>query len=169
MAAVVEIDEINGAGLVLHHGILNINFGSVDAFELDPVANKLALDSNSYVKWVQLHVSSMGDSSAVQNLRISSETARPAGSVLVFNGHVTQAIYDATKKTAAAQPGTGIADTPHHVPTVAPATSNIGFAGQLGGSLVAPGSSDFALIQVRLTTVTESADPVLNFEFDETA
>ncbi len=170
MAAVIELDEVNGAGLVLHHGILNSNFGSIDAFELDEVANSLALNSRSLEKWQQLHVPDMMGSAAVQTLRYWSGTPRPAGSVFVFNGHVTQASYDTTKKTVAAQPGTGIGNTPNHVPTSAPASANLGIGGQLLGALTAPGSSDFLVAQIRLDgTVTESAVPVIEYDLDDLA
>ncbi len=170
MAAIIELDEVNGAGLVLRHGILHTAFGSIDAYELDEVANSLALNSNSYEKWQQVHVPDLMGSAAVKTIRYWSGTPRPAGSAFVFNGHLTQASYDTTKKTTAGQPGTGIGNTPNHVPAAAPTSANIGIGGVLVGSLTAPGSSDFIVAQIRLDgTVTQSAVPVVNYDVDDIA
>jgi hypothetical protein len=169
MAAAIEIDETN-AGPVIHHGILNSNFGSVDAFELDPVSNPLTLSSNSFEKWQQVHLTALGGSGAVQNIRYWSATARPTGSAFTFNGHETQAIYDTTKKTSWSAPSITGAASIWHVPTSLPIGANFGIGGSLTGQLTSPGTSDYMVPQIRLeSTVTQSAIPVINVTISEVA
>src|SRR5919199_2310018 len=69
-AATVEIDEANGAGQTLSHNITNTNMGSTDAINLDPVANPVTPGQNTYEKWQQLHVTAMGGSSQINNLKV---------------------------------------------------------------------------------------------------
>ncbi len=169
MSASVEVDEVNGAGLVLSHGILNTHHGSVDAINLDPVANPVPAGANGYEKWQRLHLAGLGGSSVVRYLHFWSGTARPAGLTFQFNGHVTQATYDGSKKTAAEQPGTGATKTPNSVPTTSPASANIGIGGQLTGTLSAPGSTDYVVSQMRVAggTLPQAFDPTVNYDYEE--
>jgi len=71
MAATVEIDERNGAPAgTLTHAITNTNWGSTDAVNLDPAAFPVTVNTNSYEKWQQWHVMSMGGSVSVRALTI---------------------------------------------------------------------------------------------------
>lgn len=170
MAAVVEIDEINGtAPGTTTHAITHGHYGSVDAVHLDEVANPLAASTNSFEKWQRLHLTDLGGSAAVKTLRYWSDTARPSGSTFQFNGHVTQGTYDTSKKTTYETPGTGTTKTPNSVPTSAPGSANIGIGGSLTGSLTSAGSTDFVVSQIRVTTATQSADPQIHWDYDEVA
>src|SRR5918998_5645958 len=71
MAATVEIDERNGAPAgTLTHNVTNTNMGSTDTVNLDPVANPVTPGQNTYEKWQQLHVTAMGGSSQINNLKV---------------------------------------------------------------------------------------------------
>ena len=59
MVAIQEWDEWNGAGKTQTHGISNVNWGNVDAANLDIAqeANKIPRGENSYTKYIASHFS----------------------------------------------------------------------------------------------------------------
>jgi hypothetical protein len=170
MAATVEIDETNGAPAgTLSHGIANTNYGTTDAVTLDPVAFPITPGGNSFQKWQQWHVTAMGGSVSVRNLKYFA-TAPATNSSHLFNGHITQGTYDTTKKTAYEQPDQLAGETPNAVPTSAPASANIGIGGSLTGALTAVGSSDF-VVSIITTTGAAVAGTTLTvtYRYDEVA
>ena len=54
MAAIVTIDESNGALEAQEVDIANSNMGNVDDAELDPVAYPITPGENSYEKWQRI-------------------------------------------------------------------------------------------------------------------
>lgn len=170
MAATVEIDETNGTSPgTLTHNITNTNYGTTDAVNLDPIAFPITPGGNSFQKWQQWHVTAMGGSVAVKNLKYFA-TAPATNTSHLFNGHITQGTYDTTKKTAYEQPDQLSADTPNAVPTSAPASANIGIGGSLTGQLTAAGFSDF-VVSIITTTASATAGTTLTvtFRYDEIA
>lgn len=169
MAAAVEIDEINGAGLVATHGIASTYFGSTDAAELDPDGAPVAAGANSYEKVQAFHITDLGGATRVESLRIWSDP-RPSGITLAGNLNVIQANYDVHSATSPAQPVTTSGTTPYTVPASEISIPNLGIGGSLTGSLSSPGTSDYAFMQIRLgALVTSGYDGTMHYEYDEVA
>ncbi len=173
MAATVEIDEINDAGLVVVDGLTVSGYAAVDDPNLTAILaalNPIDPALHSFEKWQRWHVVGMGGSREVRNLRFYSPVSPSTNTEHRFNGHEVQATYDASKKTAAAQPDRTTGDTPNLVPTTLPASANIGIAGQLVGALRDAGVSDYVVSQVR-TNVSALVGAVLRnrYRYDDYA
>lgn len=172
MPATVEIDESNGATETLTHAITQSNYGAVDAANLNATTNPLIPGDNAFEKWQRLHITAMGGSAVVRNLRYFG-TAPAANTTHNFNGHTVQGTYDGAnhKQTAYAQAAVTATRTPETVPVVAPATANIGFAGSLLGEIsAAPAFSDYIVSQVRTTaSATAGTTLTITFRYDEVA
>lgn len=167
MAATIEIDEANGAGETLTHNITNSNMGSTDAVNLDPVAFPVTPGANTYEKWQKLHVTAMGGSSKIDNLKIWRTTALGANATHLTNartasygGAPTYATPIITNSTIATQT----------MPTAVPGSANLGIGGSLAGSLTATGSSDYLVHQIQTTgSAVAGATMTMNYQYDETA
>jgi hypothetical protein len=172
MAATVEIDESNGAAETITHAIANSNYGSVDQANLNAVSNPIIPGDNAFEKWQRLHVSAMGGSAVIRNVRYFA-TSPAANTTHQFNGHITQGTYDGAnhKQTVYAQPAITLTRTPETVPVVAPASANIGIAGSLVGEITAaPAFSDYIVSQVRTTaSATAGTTLTITFRYDEVA
>jgi hypothetical protein len=68
MPATVEIDEANGAGETITHGITNSNMGSADSVNLNPTANPITAGNRSFIKYQKIHVTAMGGSAQIDTL-----------------------------------------------------------------------------------------------------
>jgi hypothetical protein len=168
MAATVIINETNTVSATVT-AISASNYGSVDAPDLDPVANPITPGQNSYEKWQQWDVTSLGGSSQVQNLKFFS-TAPATNTAQGFNGNTSQTPYNTTQKTAFATPGTTTANTPNAVPTSAPSSANIGIGGSLTGALSASGSSDYVVSQIQTSGSATAGTTLTNtYRYDEIA
>lgn len=170
MAATVEIDELNGTSPgVRTHNISNSNYGELEAVNLDPVANPIIPGNNSFQKWQQWHVTALGGSVSIQNLKYFATTPA-ANTTHQFNGNTVQGSYDTTKKTVYETPDQSAGDAPNNVPTAAPGSANIGVGGSLTGSITSPGFSDF-VVSIITTTVSAVAGTSLTvtFRYDEIA
>lgn len=166
MAATVEICESNGAGETVTHDIANSNMGNVDAAQLDPVANPVTPGNNTYEKYQRIHVTAMGGSSAIDNLKIWRTGALGGAAVHVTNVRETSytpaayAIPLATDSTVATQT----------MPTSEPTGANLGIAGALAGQLTAAGYSDYLVHQIQTDPGdTAGATTTMNYQYDETA
>lgn len=170
MAATVEIDERNGADPgTLTHGISNSNYGTNDSVNLNPTTYPIVPGNNAYQKWQQWHVSAMGGSVSVKNLKYFG-TAPAANTSHVFNGHTVQGTYDGSKKTVYETPDQTSGDCPNAVPTSAPGSANIGIAGSLTGELTATGSSDYVVSMITTTgSAVAGTTLTITFRYDEIA
>jgi hypothetical protein len=169
LAATVEIDEQNGASgaPTLSHNITNTNMGSTDAINLDPVAFPVIPGQNTYEKWQKLHVTAMGGSSSVQNLKIWRTGALGGAATHLTNARIASYGGAASYTTPVASASSTATQT---MPTAAPASANLGIAASLAGTLTATGSSDFLCHQIQ----TNAADTVgttttMNYQYDEVA
>lgn len=172
MAAAVEIDEVNGtAPGTRTHNISNSNYGNIDGVNLVAANNPLTPGSNSYQKWQQWHVTAMGGSAKVKNLKFFADQAPNANASHLFNGHTTQGTYDSSKKTAYETPDQTSGETPNAVPTTAPGSANIGIGGTLTGEITADGSfSDFLLHMITTTgSAVAGRTLTLTMRYDEIA
>lgn len=168
MAATVEIDEYNGASAgTATHNITNSNMGSIDAVNLDPVANPVTPGNKTYEKYQKIHVTAMGGSSSIQNLQVWRTGALGGSAVHVTNARTTTYGGAAAAATPVATTSTAATQT---MPTAAPGTANLGIGGSLTGSLVATGSSDFLIHQIQTNGAdTAGSTSTMNYQYDEVA
>lgn len=167
-AATVEIDESNGAGETVTHNITNTNMGSVDAANLDPVANPITPNTRSYAKYQRFDVTAMGGSSKIDNLKVWRTGALGTGGT---HSHVTNARESAYVQLAYAQPvQTAITNVDQAMPTSEPSGANLGIGGSLTGALTATGQSDYLVHQIVTdASATAGSTSTMNYQYDETA
>jgi hypothetical protein len=167
MAATVEIDESNGAGETVTPDIANSNMGSADAAELDPVANPVTPGNNTYEKWQRFHVTAMGGSSAIDNLKVWRTGALGGAAVHLTNARETSYGGAATYATPVATASSVATQT---MPTSEPSGANLGIAASLSGQLTATGFSDYLVHQIQTNAGdTAGATTTMNYQYDETA
>jgi hypothetical protein len=168
MAATVEIDEYNGASAgTATHNITNTNMGSVDSVNLDPVANAVLPGNNTFEKWQKIHVTAMGGSSKIDNLKIWRTGSLGGAAVHLTNARTASYGGAATAATPTAS-ASSIAT--QAMPSAAPGTANLGIAGSLAGNLAATGSSDFLVHQIQTNAAdVAGSTTTMNYQYDETA
>ena len=166
-AATIEICESNGAGETVSHNITNTNMGNTDAANLNPVTYPVTPGDRTYAKYQRIHVTDMGTSSAVNNLKIWRTGALGGSATHVTNAGTTTNY----SPLSYAQPvKTAISDVDNAMPTSAPASTNLGIGGDLVTSLTAAGYSDYLIHQI----ITDAGDvtgstSTMSFQYDETA
>jgi len=167
MAATVEIDEANGAGETLTHNITNSNMGSVDSVNLVAASNPITPGENSYEKWQKVHVTAMGGSSVIDNLKIWRTTALGGSATHVTNARI--ATYGGAETYA--QPiATASTVADQAMPTSEPASANLGIGGSLSGTLTGTGSSDYLVHQIQTDAGdVAGASTTMHYQYDETA
>jgi len=167
MSAVIEIDEANGAGEDLSHNIANSNMGSTDAKEIVVVNFPVVPSENTYEKWQKLHVTDMGGSSRIDNLKVWRTVALGGSAVHKTNARVA----DYGGAEVYAQPvdtDSTVAD--QTMPVTEPVSANLGIAGALNGALEVAGSSDYLVHQIQTDAGdVAGASCTLHFQYDETA
>jgi hypothetical protein len=183
MAATVVINEENTGSHTVTAAISKSDYGSSDAANLDPVANPVAQSSSSYIKWQQYHVTAIGGSSAIQNLKFYS-TAPASGWTMFTNCNTTQATYTISVALFAT-PVTPVAtdqsagSLPTAMPTSAPGTANVGIGGLLPtstgkittGNATASATvcSDWIGSQLKCATPTAGGSLTNTYGYDEVA
>lgn len=167
MPATVEIDEANGAGETVTHGIANSNMGSSDEPDLDPVAFPVLPGDSTFEKWQKIHVTAMGGSSKIDKLKVWRTGALGAAATHLTNAR--EASYGGAE--AYATPVAAVSSVATQVmPAAEPTGANLGIGGNLAGSLVAPGSSDYLVHQIATTAgAVAGSTSTLNYQYDETA
>ena len=148
------------------HNITDTDMGSTDAANLDPVANPVVAGDNTYEKYQTLHITAMGGSSAIDNLKIWRTSALGGSAVHVTNARETS--Y--ARKAYVAPIATNSTQGTQTMPTSEPTGSNLGIDGSLSGSRTAAGHSDFLIHQIQ----TDAGDvagstSTMNYQYDETA
>ena len=168
MAATVEIDEENGksSSTALTHNISNSNMGSVDASNLNPIANPIAPGKNSFEKWQLVHVIDMGTSSTINNIRVWRSGSLGANAIHLTNASSTS--YRGESKYRTPTDST----SPYAIfpmPTSIPGSANLGIGGSLTGNLTKSGYSDFLVLQIQTTEAAlAGSTTVMNYQYDET-
>jgi len=169
MAAIVEIDEENGksGSPALTHNVTNSNMGSADGSNLNPLASPIAPGKNSFEKWQLIHITDMGTSSAISNIRVWRSGVLGANAAHTTNASVTSYRGEAKYRT----PTDSVSDIAiYSMPTTIPESANLGVGGSLTGSLTKSGYSDFLVHQIQTTEAALSGSTtVMNYSYDETA
>lgn len=187
MAATVEFSESNGpnAGEVVTNGISNINFGSSDSPNIVPASHPIIIGQFGYGKWIRFHVSAMGGSSNIADLRLyKSSGAYLAGESINSNLDTNVNLYRITLYAhRVAGGGGGLVVTPItdggvasvganvNPPAALPASENISIGGIVGGVLHAPGYSDYAFLALATTGATPAGpvnQKVFTIQYNET-
>lgn len=168
-AATVEICESNTVSETVTHSITNTNMGSTDAAALDPVAYPITPNTRTYAKYQRFHVTAMGGSSKIDNLKVWRTGSLGAGGspTHVTNARTTSYGGATTFATPVATAITGADQT---MPTSTPASANLGIGGSLTGSLTATGYSDYLIHQIVTdASATAGSTTTMNYQYDETA
>lgn len=166
MSAVTRINEYNGAGATLNADIANLNFGSSDTSELDPVAFPINAGENSFEKYVRLEVTNMNGVSAVRKLKVWRTGALGANASLLSNARETS-YANMSYGTPVATASSKATQT---VPATEPTGANLGIGGSLAGELTAVGLSDYLVLQLQTTgSATDGASFDINIQRDEVA
>jgi hypothetical protein len=168
MAATVEIDEFNGASAgTQSHNITNTNMGSTDAINLDPVANPVTPGANTFEKYQKIHVTAMGGSSKIDNIKIWRTGALGGSAVHLTNARTSSYGGAASGATPTASASSVATQT---MPSSAPGSANLGIGGSLTGNLTATGSTDFLVHQIQTNAGdTAGSTSTMNYQYDETA
>lgn len=167
MAATIEIDEFNTAGETATHNISTSNWGNVDAADLTPATYPITPGNNSFEKWQKLHVTNMGGSSKIDNIRVWRTTALGGSAVHKTNARTTSYGGAATYATPTASTSSVATQA---MPTSEPASANVGISGSLTGSLTTTGYSDYLVHQIQTDIAdTVGASTTMHYEYDETA
>jgi hypothetical protein len=167
MPATVEIDEANGAGETLSHNIANSNMGNVDAKELVAANYPVSPGNNTFEKYQKIHVTAMGGSSKIDNLKIWRTGALGGAATHKTNARTSSyagaAAYAAPVATASSK-------ATQAMPTSEPASANLGIGGALAGALTGTGSSDYLVHQI-FTDAGDvaGASTTMHYQYDETA
>jgi len=156
------------------HNITNSNMGSTDAVNLDPVAYPIVPNSNTYEKYQKIHVTAIGTSSKIDNLKIWRTGALGIGGT---HTHVTNArLTSYARKPYVAPVATASTPATQAMPSSVPATANLGIDGSLAGSILAAGFdatkaySDFLVHQIQVdSSATAGSTSTMNYQYDETA
>lgn len=167
MAATIEICESNGVGETITHSITNTNMGNTDAVNLDPVVFPVTPGDRTYAKYQRIHLTALGGSSAINNLKVWRTGALGGAATHVTNARVAAYAGAATY----AQPvKTAISGSDQTMPTSVPASANLGIGGSLSGSLTGAGYSDYLIHQI-VTNVADIAGSTStqSYQYDETA
>ena len=167
MSAIIEICESNTASETVTHDISNSNMGNVDSANLNPISNPVIPGNNTYEKWQRFHVTDMGGSSAIKNLKVWRTSALGGAAVHLTNARESS-YGGAVTYTAPTVNNSSIAT--QTMPTSEPSGANLGIGGSLTGSLTTVGYSDYLVHQIQTNANDiEGSTSTLNYQYDEVA
>src|SRR5215813_11155375 len=101
MAAIVEVDESNGATETVTHAITGLAMGTVDAPNMTAGAAgaRQAPSSNGMAKMLRFHMTALGGGLGITDPRVYCDPAT-AGWSLYTNAHTNSGSYSASKLTS---------------------------------------------------------------------
>lgn len=167
MPATVQVNEYNGAGETKTANPSDVDMGSVDSANLDPVANPIVQGDNSFEKVHTLEVTAMGGSSEINTIKIWRTGAMPGSTLHVTNARETTYGGAETYVQPIATTSTKATQT---MPSSEPTGANLGIAGTLSGALSSTGETDRLYHQIQ-TDITDVAGntTTMNYQYDEVA
>jgi len=196
--ATVNVSETNGtiAGAVTTDGVATMNFGSADTPDLTPSAHKIVRGTYSYTKWWRLHVAAMNDATGISNVQLWKasgvyKTQELIGATLAGAAGLGLAFWIIPaygKRAPVSGSGADVSPMPNNssgtqicggntwgngnmtVPTADPGAENVAIGGAGGGSLAAPGYSNYVAFATSTTTSTEIGavnQKVFTWQYDE--
>lgn len=148
------------------HNISDSDMGSTDAANLNPVSNPVVAGDNTYEKYQKIHVTAMGGSSQIDNLKVWRTGALGGSAIHETNARETS--YDRKEYVAPTASDSTVAT--ESMPTSEPSGANLGINGSLAGALTAAGYSDFLVHQIQTDPGdTAGSTSTMNYQYDETA
>jgi hypothetical protein len=163
----MQINEYNGAGETKSANITNTNVGSVDAANLDAVANPIVAGENSYEKYQTFEITAMGGSSEVNTLKVWRTGALGANATHLTNARETS--YGGAEAYATPV-ATASSKATQTMPSTEPTGANLGIGGSLSGALSSTGESDRLVHQLQTTgAATAGTTSNMNYQYDEVA
>ena len=167
MAATIEICESNGAGETVTHNLTNTNMGNTDAANLNPVTYPVTPGDKTYIKYQRMHLTALGGSSAINNLKIWRTGA--LGGAATHETNARTAAY-AGALTYAQPVKVAVSTVDQTMPSSVPASANLGIGGSLAGSLTGAGYSDYLghIISTNAADIAGSTSTI-SYQYDETA
>lgn len=169
-AASVEIDESNGAGETVSHNITNTNMGSADEADTDPVDNPIAPNTNTYIKYQKIHVTDLGTSSKIDNLKVWRTGSLGTGGTHAHLTNARETSYAGALSYATPVRTSPVSTVDQAMPTSEPSGPNLGIGGSLAGELTATGYSDYLGHQITTdASATAGSTSTMNYQYDETA
>jgi len=166
-AATVQIDESNGVGEDQSTNIANSNMGSDDSAELVAADEPVVPGENTFEKWQRLHVTAMGGSSKILNLKIWRTTA--LGGSAIHETNAREAAYGGADGYATPTASTSSVAT-ETMPTTEPSGANLGIGGALAGELTDVGYSDYLVHQIQTDAGdVAGASCTMHYQYDEVA
>jgi hypothetical protein len=167
LTATVEIDEANTVSQTITHNITDTDMGNQDSVTVDPVAFPITPGNNTYEKWQKVHVTAMGGSSKIDNLKVWRTGALGGAAVHLTNARTSSYGGAPTFATPIATSSSIATQT---MPTSVPGSANLGIGGSLSGSLTTTGSSDYLVHQIQTNASdTAGSTSTMNYQYDETA
>lgn len=140
----------------------NLNLGSTLAANLSPSLFPITAGTYSYEKWIR--ASWGGSFTRIDNVKFwKSAGAYLAGGVEVINFTGQRTTY-ATPTNSASSFATSA------VPTAEPGSPNVSVGGNVSGSLTAPGTTDFIVLQASITSAAPAGavnTKTLTLQYDE--
>lgn len=169
MAATVEICEQNGQpgspSLAVTHNIANTNMGAFDVANMDPTVYPIIPGGNSCDKWQLIHVTDMGSSTRISNLKVWRSGPLGAHALHMCNARTSN--YGGAQIYIAPTPNTSTAAN-QIMPTGTPTSANLGIGGSLSGALSTTGYSDFLVHQIQTTPqAIAGSTTTMNYSYDE--
>ncbi len=150
----------------MNHNITNSNMGSNDSVNLNPVTYPVTPGNNTYEKYQKMHVTAMGGSSAIQNLKVWRTGALGGAATHVTNARESSYV----RKPYVAPVASASSVATQTMPTSEPSGSNLGINGSLSGQLTAAGYSDWLVHQIKTNVAdTAGSTSTLNYQYDEVA
>lgn len=148
------------------HNISDSDMGSADSATVNPVTSPVIAGENTFEKYQKIHITAMGGSSAIDNLKVWRTSALGGSAIHETNARETS--Y--ARKAYVAPTASTSTQGDQTMPTSEPTGANLGIDGSLSGSRTAAGHSDFLIHQIQ----TDSGDTVgststMNYQYDETA
>lgn len=170
MAATVEICEQNGATAgTTTHNITNSNMGNTDAANLVAATYPVTPGDRTYAKYQRLHVTSMGGSSILQNLKVWRTGALGSVSATHLTNAGMTTDYDALSYVQPVK--VAITDVDNAMPTAVTATANLGIGSDLAGTLTSDDTYSDYLVHQIVTDASDTAGSTstMNYQYDEIA
>lgn len=169
MSATVQIDEANGVSQTVTANITNTNMGSSDAVNLDPTANPITPGQRTFVKYQKFHVTAMGGSSSIGNLKVWRTGSLGVGGTQTHLTNARTTSYGGALGYATPTQSS-VTNVDQTMPTSEPASANVGIGGSLAGTLTGAGSSDYVAHQITSdASATAGSTSTMNYGYDETA
>lgn len=176
MTATVSISESNGSTETSTDNITVCDFGystdtTAEATGVNPSNYPIPAGSNSFEKYLRVHLSALGGSTKIKNIKVYADKTATTNCSLKTNATTVSGTYTTTKCTTYTRPvTTASSKATQDMPSSNPGAANLGIAGSLTGELTAIGYSDYMIMQLQTVAgATAGTQFTISFAYDEVA